>query len=143
MSSFSKIIFNIRKLKTLDDPLSYAKDRKKKVGFKLNDEIIEESKESGKEIENELNLQDPSEAVASFPNSLNCENDKHVSKYVNLSDANEYENLEIIQKQSEMKNETDALKSDYNNKLNELEYQKKLFTEEKNYFEKYREEANK
>jgi hypothetical protein len=61
----------------------------------------------------------------------------------NAKEKYERDRLEIIQKQNEMKNETDSLKSEYNNKLNEMEYQKKLFVEEKTYFEKYREEANK
>jgi hypothetical protein len=59
----------------------------------------------------------------------------------NAKEKYEREKLELTQKSNDMKNETDTLKSEYNQKLSELEYQKKIYLEEKNYFEKFKDEA--
>lgn len=59
----------------------------------------------------------------------------------NAKEKYEREKLEIMQKQSEMKIELDSLKSDFHQKLNDLEYNKKIFEEEKKFFEKFKDEA--
>jgi hypothetical protein len=59
----------------------------------------------------------------------------------NAKEKYEREKLELAQKHNDMKNETDSLKSEYNQKLSEIEYQKKNLFEEKNYFEKFKDEA--
>lgn len=59
----------------------------------------------------------------------------------NAKEKYEREKLEMIQKQSDMKHDVDSLKNDYHQKITDLEYQRKILVEEKNFFEKYKEEA--
>jgi hypothetical protein len=59
----------------------------------------------------------------------------------NAKEKYEREKLEIMQKHSEMKIELDTLKNDFHQKLNDLEYNKKIFEEEKKFFEKFKDEA--
>lgn len=59
----------------------------------------------------------------------------------NAKEKYERERLEINQKHNDMKSEMDTIKNDYHQKLNEVDYQKKIFVEEKNFFDKYKDEA--
>ena len=49
--------------------------------------------------------------------------------------------LELEHKVQQLKMETDELKNEYFQKLNDVEYQKKMLLEEKSFFEKYKDEA--
>ena len=53
----------------------------------------------------------------------------------------EREKIDLVSKHDEMKLELETLKANYQSKLNEVEYQKKILEEEKKYFDKYKEES--
>lgn len=59
----------------------------------------------------------------------------------NAKERFEKERLELLKKMNDAQTELDNYKSQYKSKINELEYQKRMLTDEKEFFEKYKEEA--
>ena len=61
----------------------------------------------------------------------------------NSKEKYEREKMELTQRQAEMKIEVDSIKSEYQQRFNEVDYQQKILTEEKKFFEKSKEETHK
>lgn len=59
----------------------------------------------------------------------------------NAKERFEKERLELLKKMNDAQTELDNYKSQYKSKINELEYQKRMLCDEKEFFEKYKEEA--
>ena len=59
----------------------------------------------------------------------------------NAKEKYEKEKLEMTRKINDAQSELDKYKSEYRSKLNELEYEKRMLSDRKEYLEKYEEKA--
>jgi hypothetical protein len=94
-----------------------------------------------REIEKKKELQEEKNRILEEISHLQeLKNTLKIAEF-NSKEKYEKEQLLFIQKQTEMKNELDSLRNEYNQKTIDLDYQKKILNEEKNFFEKYKDEA--
>ena len=61
----------------------------------------------------------------------------------NAKEKYEKEKLDLVRKSNEKNSELEMYKSEYKNKLTEIEYERRMIQDEKMFFEKYKDEANK
>lgn len=94
-----------------------------------------------RELEKKKELQEEKNKISlEFGRLQELQNTLKVLEF-NAKEKYEREKMDFMQKQTEMKSELDSLKNDFNQKMTDLEYQKRILNEEKNFFEKYKDEA--
>lgn len=119
------------KLKNLESELNKERER-----------LLKQSKDQ------ELSLMERKREIQEERSRLDRENTRLIDLQSTLksleyqfSQKYEIEKLSLAQKESELKIEIENIKSDLKQKIIDLEHQKKLFNEEKIFFEKYKEET--
>lgn len=119
------------KLKYLETEL--VKERERLVALNKENEI--NFLEKKKEIQEErLRLDKENLRLQELQSAIKSLEFQSIQKY-------ESEKLALQNKQSELKYEIENIKNEFKHKLSELEHSKKVFVEEKSYFEKYKDET--
>ncbi len=133
---------------SLESKEKYLKDLEEKV--KDKEHLVNKERESILEMRKDLDLRELEKRKENQEERTRIEKEiirlQELQNSVKVLEFNakekyERERLDYIQKQADMKTEIESLRSDFNQKLNDLEYSKKIFDEEKKFFEKFKEEA--
>lgn len=133
---------------TINNQESFLKDQEEKI--KESAKLIQLEKESLMKMRQDFELREIEKKKENHEEKSRIErevmrlqelqNSLKILEF-NAKEKYEREKLEIMQKHNDMKQDLDGLKNDYHQKNIDLEYQRKMLVEEKNFFDKYKEEA--
>ena len=118
------------KLKYLESELAKERDRLAKLSKDQEISLLERKRE----IQEERNRMDKENLrLQELQSAIKSLEFQSIQKY-------ESEKLSLSNKEMEFKHEIDNIKNEFKHKLSELEHQKKIFYDEKIFFEKYKDE---